>query len=46
MITRRNFILGFLALIAAPHFQKFSPFILSDQSIEMRDGWIMMKDDK
>jgi|GEM_PF-2015116 len=71
MITRRNFLVGFLALVASSYCNKIYPLVLFDQSlfdqslfdqslfdqdlfdqalfgkdIEMRAGWIMMKEDK
>ena len=51
MVTRRNFLLGFLALAASSYCNKFYPLVffdhaLFDQNIEIRDGWIMMKEDK
>lgn len=46
MITRRRFIFGFLACLAATQCNKIYAFIFLDHGTELRDGWIMMKDDK
>ena len=46
MTTRRNFILGLLICIADAHSKFFYPFISVDSSTEIRDGWILMKEDK
>lgn len=46
MITRRRFILGMLAMAAASQFPRLYNFIILDRRVELRSGWIMMKDDK
>ena len=46
MFTRRKFILGMLALAAASQLPRLYNFIIVDKRLELRDGWIMMKDDK
>jgi len=46
MITRRKFILGMLALAAASQLPRLYNFIIVDKRLELRSGWIMMKDDK
>jgi hypothetical protein len=46
MITRREFILGLLALAAASQLPKIYRFIITDHRIELRSGWILMKNDK
>lgn len=46
MMTRRNFILGFLALAAASQLERIYRFIIIDKRTELRDGWIMMKEDR
>ncbi|HZV62912.1 MAG TPA: hypothetical protein VFF75_10880 [Methylophilaceae bacterium] len=46
MFTRRQFILGMLALAAATQLPRLYNFIIVDKRLEPRSGWIMMKDDK
>ncbi|HYG32106.1 MAG TPA: hypothetical protein VD810_03865 [Methylophilaceae bacterium] len=46
MITRRKFILGLLAMAAATQLPRLYNFIIVDKRLELRSGWIMMKDDK
>jgi hypothetical protein len=46
MLTRRKFILGMLALAAASRLPGLYRFIIRDRRLELRSGWIMMKDDK
>jgi len=46
MFTRRKFILGMLALAAASQLPRLYHFIIFDKRLELRAGWIMMKDDK
>lgn len=46
MITRRKFILGMLAMAAATQLPRLYHFIILDRRVELRSGWIMMKDDR
>jgi len=46
LFTRRKFILGMLALAAASQLPRLYNFIIVDKRLELRSGWIMMKDDR